>query len=39
MVRKHYSKWVPERQDRVRAVLREAFAEKPRFTGNVVSSR
>jgi integrase len=35
MVRKHYSAWVPERQERLTAILREAFEEKPR-PANVV---
>jgi integrase len=30
MVRKHYSAWIAERQDRLTAVLKEAFQEKPR---------
>ena len=30
MVRKHYSAWIPERQDRLTAVLKAAFSEKPR---------
>ncbi|HUJ22040.1 MAG TPA: tyrosine-type recombinase/integrase, partial [Bryobacteraceae bacterium] len=28
MVRKHYAAWIPERQDRLTAVLRAAFSEK-----------
>jgi len=28
MVRRHYAKWVPERQEYVRSVLRQAFAER-----------
>ncbi|WP_321477681.1 tyrosine-type recombinase/integrase [uncultured Paludibaculum sp.] len=35
MVRKHYAAWMPESQERLTAVLREAFAEKPR-PNNVV---
>ena len=30
MVRKHYSAWIPERQERLTAVLKAAFSEKPR---------
>lgn len=30
MVRKHYGAWVPERQERLTKVLREAFEEKPK---------
>lgn len=30
MVRKHCSAWVPERQERLTAVLKAAFSEKPR---------
>ena len=30
IVRKHYAKWVPERQARLTSILQEAFAEKPR---------
>ena len=30
MVRKHYSKWVPERQARITALLQDAFSEKPK---------
>jgi integrase len=30
MVRKHYSAWIPERQERLTAVLKEAFRERPR---------
>lgn len=29
VVRKHYSTWVPERQERIRRVLQEAFDQKP----------
>lgn len=32
VVRKAYSKWVPGRQERVRAVLQEAFSDRPRLT-------
>lgn len=30
MVRKHYSAWIPERQERVTAVLKAAFSERPK---------
>lgn len=30
MVRKHYSAWIPERQERLTAILKAAFSEKPR---------
>ena len=30
MVRKHYSAWIPERQERLTAVLKSAFSEKPK---------
>jgi len=30
MVRKHYASWVTERQERLTAVLKDAFAEKPK---------
>jgi integrase len=30
MVRKHYAAWIPGRQERLTAVLREAFKETPR---------
>jgi len=30
MVRKHYSAWIPERQERLTAVLKGAFSERPR---------
>ena len=30
IVRKHYAKWVPERQARLTSILQQAFAEKPR---------
>jgi integrase len=30
MVRKHYSAWIPARQDRLTNILREAFKERPR---------
>lgn len=30
MVRKHYAAWIPERQERLTAVLKAAFNEKPR---------
>ncbi len=31
-VRKHYGRWVPERQERLTRILQEAFSDKPRFT-------
>jgi integrase len=30
MVRKHYAAWIPERQERLTAVLKAAFSERPR---------
>jgi integrase len=30
MVRRHYARWVPERQARLTNILKEAFADKPR---------
>ena len=40
MVRKHYSKWVTERQERIRAVLREAFQDAPTVAAaNVIPFR
>jgi integrase len=30
MVRRHYAAWVPERRERLTAVLKAAFSEKPR---------
>lgn len=30
MVRKHYAAWIPERQERLTAVLKAAFSEKPK---------
>lgn len=30
MVRKHYAAWIPERQERLTKILREAFADKPK---------
>ena len=30
VVRRHYAKWVPERQERLTNILREAFSDKPR---------
>jgi integrase len=30
MVRKHYAAWIPERQQRLTAVLKAAFSEKPK---------
>lgn len=36
VVRRHYAAWVPERQERLTSVLREAFEEKP-APGKVVA--
>jgi integrase len=36
VVRTCYSKWVPERQEQMRAALQAAFASKPKATGKVV---
>jgi integrase len=30
MVRKHYAAWIPERQARLTAILKDAFADKPK---------
>jgi integrase len=30
MVREHYAGWIPERQERLRKILREAFTDKPK---------
>ena len=30
IVRRHYSAWIPERQERLTAMLKEAFSEKPK---------
>ena len=30
MVRKHYAAWVTERQERLTAILKDAFTEKPK---------
>jgi len=30
MIRKHYGAWVPERQERLTRILREAFDDKPK---------
>lgn len=37
VVRRHYAAWVPERQERLTAVLREAFTDKP--TPKVIAIR
>lgn len=37
MVRRHYARWVPERQARLTRILQEAFADKP--TAKVVAIR
>jgi integrase len=36
IVRKYYGAWVPERQERLTRILREAFDDKPRPKPNVV---
>jgi integrase len=36
MVRKHYAAWIPERQERLTAVLKAAFSERPRPKPNVM---
>jgi integrase len=36
VVRKHYAKWVPERQARLTNILRDAFDDKPQPKPNVV---
>jgi len=30
MVRRHYAAWIPERQERLNALLKSAFSEKPK---------
>lgn len=30
-VRRHYARWVPERQARLTNILKEAFSDKPRL--------
>ena len=30
-VRKHYARWVPERQARLTRILEDAFSDKPRL--------
>jgi hypothetical protein len=37
MVRRHYARWVPERQARLTNILKQAFADKP--TPKVVAIR
>ncbi len=37
MIRKHYGAWVPERQERLTRILREAFDDKPRPRLAVIS--
>jgi len=43
MVRKHYAAWIPERQERLTAILKAAFSEKPKpkvvAIGSVVPPR
>jgi integrase len=39
MVRKHYAKWVPERQARLTKILTEAFADKPTLKLVAMSKR
>jgi integrase len=36
VIRKYYSAWVPGRQDKITAILKEAFAETPRPAANNV---
>ena len=38
MIRKHYGAWVPERQERMTRILREAFDDKPRPKLAVISA-
>ena len=38
MIRKHYGAWVPERQERLTRILREAFDDKPRPKLAVISA-
>ena len=33
VVRRHYARWVPERQARLTKILKEAFGDKPRVDG------
>lgn len=30
VVRRHYARWVPERQERLTNILKDAFADKPK---------
>ena len=37
VIRKHYAAWIPGRQEKLTAILQEAFAETPRpLADNVV---
>ena len=33
-VREHYARWVPERQERLTRILKDAFSERPKPTAN-----
>jgi integrase len=37
IVRKHYAAWIPERQERLTAVLKAAFETKPKPKPNVIA--
>jgi integrase len=37
IVRKHYAAWIPERQERLTAVLKAAFDTKPKPKPNVIA--
>jgi len=39
IVRKHYAAWIPERQQRLTAVLKAAFDTKPKPKPNVIAIR
>ena len=39
VVRRHYAKWVPERQARLQKILRDAFEGKPKPKPKLVSMR
>ena len=39
MIRKHYGAWVPERQERLTRILREAFDDKPKPRLVAISKR
>ena len=32
VLRRHYAKWIPERQERLTRILKDAFEEKPKLT-------